>query len=61
MESIEEIKKHLRTGDYIKVAAKSGLSVDNVRKTLQRPKAKKYNKVVEAAREIAEFNTSIGL
>ena len=61
METLEEIKKHLRRGDFIKVAAKSKLSIQNVRKILIRPGSKLYQAVLDAAKEIAEYNKQIGL
>lgn len=61
LETLEEIKKYLRRGDFIKVAAKAKLTVLNVRKILIRPNSKRYQAVLNAAREIAKYNISLGL
>ncbi|WP_338875688.1 hypothetical protein WBJ53_08680 [Spirosoma sp. SC4-14] len=61
METLEEAKRYLRRGDYVKIAIGLGINLECLRKTLQRPKAKRYPSIVAKACEVAEFNKSLGL
>ncbi|WP_027471609.1 hypothetical protein [Saccharicrinis fermentans] len=55
----EQIFKKKRAGDYDEVAKILGLTRDNVRMTLKRPNAKKYNRVMGVLRRIVELRETM--
>ncbi|MEZ0611984.1 hypothetical protein ACAW74_25960 [Fibrella sp. WM1] len=61
METLDEIKRHLRHGDHIRIAIGLCMTVENMRKTLQRPTATRYGAVVDAMRTQAEENIRLGI
>ena len=61
MKTLEEAKRYLRRGDYVKIASSLGIELECLRKTLQRPNSKRYPSVVAKACEVAEFNKSFGV
>ncbi|MBO0953235.1 hypothetical protein [Fibrella forsythiae] len=60
METVKEIKAHLRQGDWERIAQLTGLKYHNAYKTFERPTAKRHKDVVKAAREVALFNKRHG-
>lgn len=61
MKTAKEIKRHLRNGDYTKIASAVGVSRKYAYQLLNRPTAEKHAKVLSEARKIAQFNIKMGL
>ena len=61
METPQEIKSHLRSGDYAKVGKIAGVSRVYAHKLMNRPNAKKHKDVLQAALQVATANLNLGL
>lgn len=61
MQTTDEIKQHLCTGDYAKVAKLAGVSRDYAIKLMNRPTAARHKAVVKAAAKVANANRKLGL
>lgn len=59
METVEEIKQHLGPGDYSRIGKRVGISRKYARVLLDRPTASLFPMVLQAAKEVAEFNANL--
>ncbi|MGA0555808.1 hypothetical protein ACO2Q8_04090 [Larkinella sp. VNQ87] len=61
MQTPDEIKPHLRNGDYSKIAQMVGVSRHYAIVLMGRPGAAKHKEVLFAARKVAKSNLKLGL
>ncbi|GAB2586297.1 hypothetical protein [Spirosoma areae] len=61
METVQEIKSHLRNGDMSKVGEMLGISRKYANILLGRPTAKLHKDVLETAKKVATANQNLGL
>jgi hypothetical protein len=61
MKTEQEIKSHLRNGDYSKIAEILGVKRTYAIMILRRPTAERYNEALEVAKKVAEANQKLGL
>ena len=61
METVQEIKSHLRNGDMAKVGEIVGVTRTHAIMLLRRPTAKRHVEVLEAAKRVATANKNLGL